>query len=40
MALWQRDADEVRWSALNRNSRPAAVAMIRGGGLETFGPQA
>jgi hypothetical protein len=37
MTPWQGAAGEVRWSALNRNSRPAAVAMIRGGKLEAFG---
>ena len=40
MTPWQGAAGEVRWSALNRNSRPAAVATIRGGRLEAFGPQA
>ena len=40
MTPWQGAAGEVRWSALNRNSRPAAVAMVRGGRLEAFGPQA
>jgi ABC-type branched-subunit amino acid transport system substrate-binding protein len=40
MTPWQGAAGEVRWNALNRNSRPAAVAMIRGGKLEAFGPQA
>ena len=39
MTPWQGAAGEVRWSALNRNSRPAAVATIRGGRLEAFGPQ-
>jgi ABC-type branched-subunit amino acid transport system substrate-binding protein len=40
MTPWQGAAGEVRWSALNRNSRPAAAATIRGGKLEAFGPQA
>jgi len=40
MTPWQGAAGEVRWSALNRNSRPAAMATIRGGRLEAFGPQA
>jgi branched-chain amino acid transport system substrate-binding protein len=40
MTPWQGAAGEVRWSALNRNSRPAAVATIRGGRLEAFGPEA
>jgi ABC-type branched-subunit amino acid transport system substrate-binding protein len=40
MTPWQGAAGEVRWSALNRNSRSAAVAMVRGGRLEAFGPQA
>jgi len=37
MTPWQGAAGEVRWSALNRNSRPAALAVIRGGKLEAFG---
>jgi ABC-type branched-subunit amino acid transport system substrate-binding protein len=40
MTPWQGAAGEVRWSALNRNSRPAATAIIRGGKLEAFGPRA
>ncbi len=36
MTHWQGAAGEVRWSALNRNSRPAGVATIRGGRLEAF----
>jgi branched-chain amino acid transport system substrate-binding protein len=40
MTPWQGAAGEVRWSALNRNSRPAAVATIRGGRLEAFGQRA
>jgi ABC-type branched-subunit amino acid transport system substrate-binding protein len=37
MTPWQGAAGEIRWGALNRNSRPAAVAMIRGGKPEAFG---
>jgi hypothetical protein len=37
MTPWQGAAGEVRWSALNRNSRPAAVGMTRGGKPEAFG---
>ncbi len=40
MTPWQGGAGEVRWSALNRNSRSAAMATIRSGRLEAFGPQA
>jgi ABC-type branched-subunit amino acid transport system substrate-binding protein len=39
MTPWQGAAGEVRWSALNRNSRPAAVAIIRGGKLVAFAPR-
>lgn len=37
MTSWQGVAGEVRWSALNRNSRPVSTAQIRGGRLEAFG---
>ncbi|MDR3718351.1 MAG: ABC transporter substrate-binding protein [Bryobacteraceae bacterium] len=37
MTPWQGAAGEVRWSALNRNSRPVTLARIRGGRLEAFG---
>lgn len=40
MTPWQGAAGEVRWSALNRNSRPVSTARIRGGRLEAFGPGA
>lgn len=40
MTPWQGAAGEVRWSALNRNSRPVSTAVIRGGRLEAFGPGA
>lgn len=40
MTPWQGAAGEVRWSALNRNSRPVSTAVIRGGRLEAFGPRA
>jgi branched-chain amino acid transport system substrate-binding protein len=40
MTPWQGAAGEVRWSALNRNSRPVGAAMIRGGRPEAFGAQA
>ncbi len=40
MTPWQGAAGEVRWSALNRNSRPVTTAQIRGGRLEAFGPGA
>jgi Lon protease-like protein len=39
MTPWQGAAGEVRWSALNRNSRPAAVALIRSGKLVAFAPR-
>lgn len=37
MTPWQGAAGEIRWSALNRNSRSAGVAMIQSGRLEAFG---
>ena len=40
MTPWQGAAGEVRWSALNRNSRPVSTAVIRGGRLEAFSPGA
>ena len=40
MTPWQGAAGEIRWSALNRNSRPAAAGTIGGGRLEAFGPPA
>ena len=40
MTPWQGAAGEVRWSALNRNSRPASLARISGGRLEAFSPGA
>jgi ABC-type branched-subunit amino acid transport system substrate-binding protein len=37
MTPWRGVAGEVRWSALNRNSRPVSPGRIRGGRLEEFG---
>ena len=40
LSPWQGTAGEIRWSTLNRNSRPVAAGVIRGGRLETLGRRA
>jgi len=36
LSPWQGAAGEIRWSALNRNSRPVSAGIIRNARLEAF----
>ena len=38
LSPWQGAAGEIRWSALNRNSRPVSAGIIRNARLEAFNP--